>query len=270
MSFPGPLRSVVVRTVENDESYFAARNVPAASLTKGHRVIRKMNKFICTHSLMAALLFSLSPFALADEPIDILRENIARGIGVLEDPQYEVNGNRDVQLDKLCEITMEIFDAKLFTRLALTSDWKRFSTEQQTEFVDVFATFLCRYYLTRMQDRYDGQRIEFTEQTFKSDTRVSVGADVIWRGLEIPIEVRMVLRHEKWTAYDLVVAGVSAVILYRAQFRSVLRDGTPADLIDTIKQKTPAAAYAGAVDSSVPATPAEPDPGPEGSERSET
>ncbi|MCZ6772331.1 MAG: ABC transporter substrate-binding protein, partial [Proteobacteria bacterium] len=181
-----------------------------------------------------------------------------------------VGGNREAQLDELCAITREIFDTKLFARLALTSDWKRFSTEEQTEFVEVFATFLCRYYLTRMQDRYDGQRIEFTEQTFKSDTRVSVRADVIWQGLAIPIDVRMVLRHDKWTAYDLVVAGVSAVILYRAQFRSVLRDGTPADLIDTIKQKTPATAYAGAVDSSVPATPAEPDPGPEGSERSET
>ncbi len=219
---------------------------------------------------IAALLFILSPFALAAEPIDILRENIARGIDVLEDPQYEVDANREAQLDKLCEITQEIFDAKLFARLALASDWKRFSTKEQTEFVDVFATFLCRYYLTRLQDRYDGQRVDFTEQTFKSDTRVSVRADVIWQGLEIPIDVRMVLRHEKWTAYDLVIAGVSAVILYRAQFRSVLRDGTPADLIDTIKQKTPAAAYAGAVDSSVPVTPAEPNPVSEGSERSET
>ena len=219
---------------------------------------------------MAALLFILSPFALAEEPIDILRENIARGIGVLEDPQYEADGNREAQLDTLCEITREIFDTTLFARLALASDWKRFSAEEQTEFVEVFATFLCRYYLTRLQDRYDGQRVDFTEQTFKSDTRVSVVAKVIWQGLEIPIEVRMVLRHEKWTAYDLVIAGVSAVILYRAQFRSVLREGTPADLIDTIKQKTPAATYAGAVDGTVPAAPAEPDPVSARSERSET
>lgn len=255
---------------ENDGIRFAPDNGPAASFTKGHRIIRKMNKSKTSRSLVAALLFILSPFALAEEPIDILRENIARGIGVLEDPQYEVDGNREVQLDKLCEITQEIFDPNLFVRLSLASDWKRFSAEEQMEFVDVFATFLCRYYLSRLQDRYDGQRIEFAEQIFKSDTRVSVGADVIWQGLEVPVEVRMVLRHEKWTAYDLVVAGVSAVILYRAQFHSVLREGTPADLIDVIKQKTPAAAYAGAVDSTPPTAPAEPDPVSEESERSET
>jgi phospholipid transport system substrate-binding protein len=222
--------------------------------------------------ILAALLFLLSAFASADEPIDILRENVGRGIGVLEDPQYGADGNREAQLDKLCEITREIFDPNLFVRLALASDWKTFSEEQQGEFVEVFATFLCRYYLSRLQERYDGERVNFTEQNFKSDTRVSVKADVLWNGLEIPIEVRMVLRNEKWTAYDLVVGGVSAVKLYRAEFRSVLRDGSPADLIDTIKQKTPAVSLTGAVEGMAPAAPAEPEPAPQSgdSESSET
>jgi phospholipid transport system substrate-binding protein len=227
-----------------------------------------MKKSVFTLRVAAALLFILSPFAAAQEPIDILRENITRGIGVLEDPEYETGENRDAQLDKLCEITREIFDPNLFVRLALASDWGKFSEEEQGEFVDVFATFLCRYYLSRLQERYDGERVNFTEQTFKSDTRVSIGAEVLWNGVDIPIEVRMVLRNEKWTAFDLVVGGVSAVKLYRAEFRSVLREGTPADLIANIKQKTPAGTVIRATEDAAPEVPAEPEVEPASAEES--
>ena len=199
----------------------------------------KRTRIFCLN--LAFMLLAVPPGVLAEEPIDILRNNIAQGINVLEDTCYEDASEKLIQRDKLCEITEEIFDPELFVRLALASDWKTFTLEEQAEFTDVFSTFLCRYYLSRLQDRYGGQRVNFTKQEFKSDTRVSVEADVLWQGVEVPVEVRMVFRDEKWKAYDLVVGGVSAVILYRAQFRSVLRDGSPAKLIEMIKQKTQSA-----------------------------
>ena len=190
---------------------------------------------------LAAMLLSVPPVALGEEPIDVLRKNFDHGINVLEDPRYEDAGEKLAQRDKLCAITEEIFDPGLFVRLALASDWKKFTADEQVEFTDLFSTFLCRYYLSRLQDRYGGERVNFTKQKFKSDTRVSIEADVLWQGLEVPVEVRMVLRDEKWKAYDLVVSGISAVMLYRAQFRAVLREGSPAKLIETIREKSDAA-----------------------------
>ena len=105
---------------------------------------------------LAVMFFTLSPAVIAEEPIDILRNNIAQGINVLEDTRYEDASGKLIQRDKLCEITEEIFDPELFVRLALASDWKTFTLEEQEEFTDVFFTFLCRYYLSRLQDRYGG------------------------------------------------------------------------------------------------------------------
>jgi phospholipid transport system substrate-binding protein len=132
---------------------------------------------------------------------------------------------------------MEIFDPVLFVRLALASDWKKFTIEEQAEFSNVFSRFLCRYYLPRLQERYGGERVNFTKQKFRSENRVSIEAEVLWEGLKVPIEVRMVLTGGQWKAYDLVVSGISAVMIYRAQFRAVLRKGSPADLIDEIRGK---------------------------------
>ena len=190
-----------------------------------------------TRSGLVGVLVLLSPWARSDEPIDILRENIALGISVLESTSHTDSSSRISQRDRLCKITMEIFDPVLFVRLALASDWKKFTIEEQAEFSNVFSTFLCRYYLPRLQERYGGERVNFTRQKFRSENRVSIEAEVLWEGLKVPIEVRMVLTGGQWKAYDLVVSGISAVMIYRAQFRAVLRKGSPADLIDEIRGK---------------------------------
>ena len=185
--------------------------------------------------ILTAMLVVVAPLVCADEPIDLLRRNVERSINVLEDPRYDTE--KMAQRDKLCEIVQEIFDPLIFARLALAAEWARFSEVEKDEFEDVFPTFLCRHYLTMLQDRYAGEQVNFTRQTFKSNTRVSIEADIIWQGVEVPIEVRMVLREGRWIAYDLVVAGVSAVMLYRVQFQTVLRESTPAQLIEDIRKK---------------------------------
>ena len=185
--------------------------------------------------ILTALLVVVAPLVYADEPIDLLRRSVERSINVLEDPRYDTE--KIAQRDKLCEIVQEIFDPLIFARLALATEWTRFSDLEKDEFEDVFLTFLCRHYLTMLQDRYAGEQINFTRQTFKSDTRVSIEADVIWHGVEVPVEVRMVLRQGQWIAYDLVIAGVSTVMLYRVQFQTVLRESTPAQLIEDIRKK---------------------------------
>ena len=47
----------------------------------------------------------------------------------------------------------------------------------------------------------------------------------------------MVRRNGRWRAYDIVVAGISAVLLYRAQFQARLLEATPADLISELRRR---------------------------------
>ena len=171
------------------------------------------------------------------QPIEILQNNVDLGIAILTDPTYDSPGGRKAQQEALCEIARDMFDTYAFSRLVLAGAWTRFEAEQQSEFVEVFGDFLCRYYLSRLQARYSNETVTFTTQEFKSDTRATVSATVVWREIEIPVEVRMVLRDGNWRAYDLVAAGISAVMLYRAQLKERLSEIDPATLIDELRRR---------------------------------
>ena len=55
--------------------------------------------------------------------------------------------------------------------------------------------------------------------------------------LDVDVEVRMTKRNGRWRAYDMVAAGISAVLLYRAQFETHLLQHSPEHLIDTLRQR---------------------------------
>lgn len=170
-------------------------------------------------------------------PIEVLRAHIDQGIAVLTDEAYRDESQFEAQQQRLCEIARDMFDAYAFARLTLASNWKDFNDSERQEFIAVFSDFLCRYYLSRLQRRYSEESVTLNEQTLKSETRASIKATIRWNELDIDIEVRMAKRDGRWRAYDLVAGGISAVLLYRAEFATHLSQHPPAHLIETLRQR---------------------------------
>ncbi len=171
----------------------------------------------------------------AEQPIEVLRRHVSAGIAVLQDERY--GEASEAQREQLCAIAREMFDIYAFSRLVLAGHWRDFSDAERGEFVEVFGEFLCRYYLSRLQRRYNSEQVSFSRQSFSSEHRASVEASVVWQDIEVPVEVRMVRREGRWRAYDLVVAGISAVMLYRAQFETMLLKNAPGDLIAELRRR---------------------------------
>ncbi|MGE0483597.1 MAG: phospholipid-binding protein MlaC [Gammaproteobacteria bacterium] len=171
------------------------------------------------------------------QPIDVLREHVAAGIAVLEDPAYDDPATHDAQRARLCGIANEMFDVYAFSRLVLMGGWNDFSRAEQGEFVAVFGDFLCRYYLSRLQLYYTDEEVRFGMQEMKSDSQAVVSASVLWQGNSIPVEVRMGWRDGRWRAYDILVSGISAVLVYRAQFQPLLLGASPRAIIDDLRRR---------------------------------
>lgn len=167
------------------------------------------------------------------QPRDVLRAYIDAGIAVLSN----VQGDAQEKHRELCALARQSFDIEAFSRLVLAAHWQAFDKLQQREFVSVFGEFLCRYYLHRLQAYYGGEAVELGQQTFKSESRASVTARVRWREIDIEAQVRMAHHAGQWKIYDIVVAGISAVLLYRAQFQAALLRLTPAELIADLRQR---------------------------------
>jgi phospholipid transport system substrate-binding protein len=175
--------------------------------------------------------------ALGEQPLEALQRGIDKGISVLEDPQYQEDSQRNEQAQKLWEVTQEIFDFKEFSRRVLASHWKKFTPRQRDEFVELMGEFLGKPNLRKLQSRYNGEKILYTDQKLISKTRAVVEIKVLWKNLEVPVKLRMKSNHGKWKVYDLTALGISAVGNYRAQLHQILQKKSPEEVIEIFKEK---------------------------------
>jgi len=172
-----------------------------------------------------------------DPPIDVLQSSIAEGIRILKNPHYQDSSRKELQRQRLCDAAWQIFDFEAFSRLVLASNWRIFTTRQRDEFTEAFARFLCRYYLSRLQQQYNGEEIVYVSQDLISETKALIRVKVLWNGLEVPVNVRMLRRNGAWRVYDVNVLGISAVLSYREQFRELLRKHSPSQIIGLIADR---------------------------------
>ena len=182
-------------------------------------------------------LISAPASALGEQPLEALQRGIDKGISVLEDPQYQDDSQRNEQAQKLWEATQEIFDFKEFSRRVLASHWKKFTPRQRDEFVELMGKFLAKPNLRKLQSRYNGEKILYTDQKLISETRALVEIKVLWKNLEVPVKLRMKSNHGKWKVYDLTALGISAVGNYRAQLHQILQKKSPEEVIEIFKEK---------------------------------
>jgi phospholipid transport system substrate-binding protein len=183
------------------------------------------------------ILFAIPSFVHADEPIDVLEKTVTLGIALLKDPQYQVASKRGEQQELLCETAGRVFDFREFSRRVLASKWRRFSPEQKKEFVAVFAEFLCKYYITKLQERYKDEKVIYLSQQLIGSRIALVRVRVLWKGTEVPVEVRMLKRNSTWKVYDIIVLGISGVKNYRAQFKALFSNDTPSQVIGRIRDR---------------------------------
>ena len=187
--------------------------------------------------IIFGVLWSLSTFGYAAQPLDILRNSIDEGIDVLKDPGYEGSSQKDLQRQKLWQILRQIFDFKEFSMLALGRNWNKFTPGQQLEFTELFSKFVNIYYLTRLQDRYNNEEVIYVDQNLISPTRAVVHVKVLWRNQAVPVDIKMLRRGDSWRVYDIVALGISAVRFYRGQFQELLRNESPAQVIERLRVK---------------------------------
>ncbi len=189
--------------------------------------------------LICCLLILTTIPALADgeRPIEALQKGVDKGLQILNDPGFNEADRKEAQQQKLRIILEQLFDFHEFSRRVLASNWKKFTPSQRKEFVRVFAEFLGKFYMGKLQEKYKDETLIYVSQELKTPILALVNVQVVWKGQKIPVDLRMIKRKGLWKVYDIQVIGISAVRNYRAQFKSLLNKETPAGVIELMKQK---------------------------------
>ncbi len=184
---------------------------------------------------LTALMLSVVG-ASAATPLETIKAQVDRALEVLRDPALKPESMKATKEKKIWEILDGVFDYTELSKRTLAQNWKRFSPDQQAEFTRLFGKLLGAVYMDRII-AYKDEKVVFGKVTNLSDKTAEVQSEVK-SPKPIPINYRVILVNGEWKIYDVVIEGVSLVQNYRTQFREILTNKTPEDLLKTLREKT--------------------------------
>jgi len=205
-------------------------------------------------ALAVALALLTARDAAAGPPTDQLRGSIDLVLKTLTDPELKKEANTPRRRAMIRSIANEIFDFAEISQRSLGRHWQARTPAEREEFVRLFGDLLEYSYITKIES-YSGEKIQYGGDVIDGDQAVAKTRIVTKQGTEIPVDYRMLLKDDRWRAYDVNIEGVSLVANYRTQFNAIIqRTGYP-DLVAKLRAKQaerPGAREAGRREEAVP------------------
>jgi len=191
-------------------------------------------------SLVVALPFLLlvgieSASANADltaAPKAVIEETVTKVLAVLSG-----DGSSEQRITEIEQIAYEVFDFTTMSKLTLARGWRKLDDGQKREFVQEFKRLLSRTYGSRV-DSYSQEKVEVYGVQVEPRDDVTIKTMIKggqYDGVEINYRLRN--REDRWRIIDVVIEGVSLVSSYRSQFKDIMAQGGPTELLSKIKDK---------------------------------
>ena len=140
------------------------------------------------------------------------------------------------QRDKMKDIINGIIDYRAMAEHALQETYDTLSTEQRTEFVDLFSTIIRDQSLNKL-DIYRAD-VKYEEITVEGDSAV-VKTMAQLEKVRTPVTYHMMYErdNEKWVVTDMIIDDVSTAGSYRRQFQSIIQRKGYASLLQTLRKR---------------------------------
>lgn len=192
---------------------------------------------LLTTTAAAALVVTLPSVvgAAPPTPTEQVRGAIQRVLRILEDPALHGDARAAERRAAMRKVANELFDFTEITKRSLGRHWQARTPAEREELVRLFGDLLERTYVSRIE-LYSGEKILYAGETVDTDQAVVRTRIVTKQGAEIPVDYRLLVRGERWRAYDVVIEGVSLVANYRSQFDKILQAGYP-ELVKRLRAK---------------------------------
>ncbi|MGQ9653478.1 MAG: MlaC/ttg2D family ABC transporter substrate-binding protein [Thermodesulfobacteriota bacterium] len=196
-----------------------------------------MRTTIARLTAVAVVLFcgavSLTPWAMAGEPMEVIRTSTNQVLGVLKDPQYI--DRPEAREQRIWDIAYPRFDWEEMAQRSLAVHWRERTPGEKKEFVELFSRLLHKSYIGKIT-QYKDEKIEYVGEEIKGP-RAEVKTKILSKGLEIPVEYRLLQRSSGWLIYDVIIEGVSLVNNYRNQFNRIVVSSGYKDLVQRMRNK---------------------------------
>jgi len=187
-------------------------------------------------SIITALLFTTT-FTYADTlPLKTVNRTTDKVIDILRDKDLKKPQNSDLRRSSIKKTITEVFDFEEMTRRSLSIHWQKRTAQEKKEFVLLFSDLLEKSYIKKIES-YSDEKIEYLDEKIDGDNALVRSKIITKRGLEIPIDYKLMKKETKWFVYDVIIEGVSLVSNYRNQFNRIIRQSSYEDLVKKMKNK---------------------------------
>jgi phospholipid transport system substrate-binding protein len=119
---------------------------------------------------------------------------------------------------------------------SLGVSWAQMDDGARTAYVGLFL-HLLRDALANGMTQYSGERISYLSEQRES-AFAEVKTRLVGSKVDTAIDFRLISQDGRWLVYDVVMDGTSLVGSYRAQFASIIRDASLAELMERLQEKT--------------------------------
>jgi len=193
---------------------------------------------ISIKSLMLALVMAcympMQLLASEDSPKVVVESTVQAIIDVLE-ARADKATITDADREGIRQVVAGKFDYREMSRRSVGKPWKKMTAEKQVEFTELFRQVLEYSYGNQLAG-YHGQKVVFEKADFKKDKARVKGA-IIDNNKTIPMEYRLHQTPTGWQVYDIKIEGVSMIITFRKDFKSIIKKKNIDGLMATLQQK---------------------------------
>jgi phospholipid transport system substrate-binding protein len=187
---------------------------------------------------LCVLTLFISPLqAEAGPPLDTVEVHVNNVLDVLRDPALQGEANKEAKEKKIESIANQMFDYVALSKLTLGRSWKEFNKEQQKEFLSLYRSILKKAYMDKIL-AYTDEKVLFDKEMMLAENKAEVQTRIITKSAEIPINYRVYLNDGQWRVYDVIIEGISLVQNYRTQFREILANNPPEEVLKILREKT--------------------------------
>ncbi len=182
--------------------------------------------------LLAVLLLAISAAgAQTVAPETVVKTMVDQVVATLKQKEQTT----EAKLDAIIGIITPVFDFPLMAKLTLgRTYWPQLSETQQTEFTGLFVEKLRKVYAAQV-DNFSEQQIVFGEARNQGD-KVYLDSYVQSKGDRVSILYKLYQSGSSWKIYDLEIQDVSLIRSYNAQFVPIIRDRSPAALLQDLRE----------------------------------
>jgi len=187
--------------------------------------------------VLCLFTFVLFPFALfASVPLTTIEGHVNSVLKILRDPALKGEAAKKTKKEKIRTVSEKMFDFTELSKRTLGPNWKNLNTEQQKEFITLYRDILEDAYMDRIM-AYKDEKVIFLKETMLTDETVEVQSSIITKTVETRINYRLILKSGEWKVYDVVIEGVSLIKNYRTQFREIMANKSPEELLKVLRKK---------------------------------